>query len=74
MCDAKHHKNQDILKIKIIRQAEESVEFPYAFKNSNISIFDGVWRHTKLPINFLKLGCFQIPEHYCFWNSETIGK
>ena len=42
----------------MIGQDEGSVECLYVLKVLNISIFDGAWPHTKLPINFLKLGCF----------------
>ena len=37
-------------------------------------MFDGAWCHTKLPINFPKLGYSQILEHYYFWKLDDIGK
>ena len=61
-------------KINILGQNEGSVEFLHVIKILNISSFDGALHHKKILINFLKLGCSQILEHYCFWNLEAIGK
>ena len=58
----------------MLGQTTGSLECPSVFKILNIIFFDGAWRHTKSPFNFLKFDRFPIFELYCLWNSNTIGE
>ena len=54
LCDAKHHQKPRYNNNKTLGQNKLNLEFPYAVKILNVSIFGGACRRAKLPLNLPK--------------------
>ena len=57
---------------RIFKNQKTRKKSPNAFKILGILIFDGDWRHTKYPFNFIRFGNFYHFELYCFHKSDNI--